>query len=591
MAIDGRDLQSSAILLVDDQPARLLSYAAILGGLGLELVSARSGPEALMRLMEKEFAVVLLDVSMPGMDGFETAAMIHDHPRFEHTPIIFVTAVHDTEFDRLRAYKLGAVDYVSVPVVPEILRSKVEVFVELQRHRRNLQRLNEQLGEANARLEQHNSELLAERTRHLEMFNRNLAAANEELAASNRKLQSEIAERTRAEEALKRADRQKDEFLAILAHELRNPLAPIRSAVDTMNGVHSQERAFVVAREVIGRQVSHLTHLVDDLLDVSRISRGSITLSREDVTVQSILQRTIETIEPLVAERRHKLAVICDDPEAVFNVDSTRLIQVLSNLVDNSAKYTECGGRIEIAARAADDGVRFTVRDNGRGIPPEAMANLFTMFSRAHDPASPAGLGIGLALARKLIELHDGQIEARSPGAGTEVVVTIPRTASSRKASGASSETEPRTMPEIRTPNPPKRRVLVADDNEDALAMLALLLESEGHEVCTASNGPQALEFAETFQPDIAFLDIGMPKMSGYELASRMRIRPWGQRISLVALSGWGGKQDVQKALAAGFDAHIAKPAPLEVLSALLAEMPRNATATAAVSAEASAAH
>src|SRR5678815_5519994 len=164
MSTESREVQTAAILLVDDQPARLLSYAAILGGLGLDLVSARSGPEALMRLMEREFAVVLLDVSMPGMDGFETAATIHDHPRFERTPIIFVTAVHDSEFDRLRGYKLGAVDYVSVPVVPEILRSKVEVFVELQRHRRNLQRLNEQLGEANARLEQFNSELLAERT-------------------------------------------------------------------------------------------------------------------------------------------------------------------------------------------------------------------------------------------------------------------------------------------------------------------------------------------------------------------------------------------------------------------------------------------
>jgi signal transduction histidine kinase len=586
MSSEAKELQNSSVLLVDDQPARLLSYAAILGGLGLELVSARSGPEALMRLMEKEFAVVLLDVSMPGMDGFETAAMIHDHPRFEHTPIIFVTAVHDTEFDRLRAYKVGAVDYVSVPVVPEILRSKVEVFVELQRHRRNLQRLNEQLGEANARLEQHNSELLAERTRHLELFNRNLAAANGELAASNRKLQSEITERTRAEEALKRADRQKDEFLAILAHELRNPLAPIRSAVDTMHGLRSDERAFVAARAVIGRQVTHLTHLVDDLLDVSRISHGAITLARENVSVRTILQRTVETVEPLVAERRHELVVSCTDPDATVNVDSTRLIQVLSNLVDNAVKYTECGGRIELTATGADDRIQFTVRDNGRGIPPEAMANLFTMFSRAHDPASPAGLGIGLALARKLVELHGGHIEARSPGVGTELVVTIPGSVAPAADARAG---EPRTASGARVVECPKRRVLVADDNEDALAMLALLLESEGHVVCTASNGPQALEMAETFHPDIAFLDIGMPKMSGYELASRMRILPCGQRISLVALSGWGGKQDVQKALASGFDAHIAKPAPIEVLAALLAEMPR--TATAATAAAVSASH
>jgi signal transduction histidine kinase len=579
MATEARELQTSAILLVDDQPARLLSYAAILGGLGLELVSARSGPEALMRLMEKEFAVVLLDVSMPGMDGFETAGMIHDHPRFERTPIIFVTAVHDSEFDRLRGYKLGAVDYVSVPVVPEILRSKVEVFVELQRHRRNLQRLNEQLGEANARLEQYNSELLAERTRHLEMFNRNLASANEELAASNFRLQSEITERMRAEDALRRADRQKDEFLAILAHELRNPLAPIRSAVDTMNGVDCRDRAFVVARDIVGRQVVHLTRLVDDLLDVSRISRGAITLSRHTIALGTIVQRTVETVEPLVAERQHELSVDCADATLEVDVDATRLVQVLANLIDNAAKYTDCGGRIELWVTVDDGAVSFTVRDNGRGIAPDAMANLFTMFSRVHDPASPSGLGIGLALARKLVELHGGGIEARSAGvgSGTEVVVTIPHAIVGSRPGAATAQVLATST--AKAGSSPQRRVLVVDDNEDALAMLALLLESEGHQVCTASNGPQALEFAETFQPDIAFLDIGMPSMSGYELAAKIRLRPWGQKVSLVALSGWGGKQDVQRAMASGFDAHIAKPAGLETLSALLAEMPRAATA------------
>ena len=582
MSTESPELQTAAILLVDDQPARLLSYAAILGGLGLDLVSARSGPEALMRLMEREFAVVLLDVSMPGMDGFETAATIHDHPRFERTPIIFVTAVHDSEFDRLRGYKLGAVDYVSVPVVPEILRSKVEVFVELQRHRRNLQRLNEQLGEANARLEQYNSELLAERTRHLETFNRNLEVANEELAASNLRLQSEIPSGMRAESALKLADRQKDDFLAILAHELRNPLAPIRSAVDTMKAVDCSDRAFVVARDVVGRQVTHLTRLVDDLLDVSRISRGSITLTRQPITLETIMKRTVETVEPLLAEKQHEFAVNCADPALQIDVDATRLVQVLSNLVDNSVKYTDCGGRVELAARDAGGAVAFTVRDNGRGIAPEAMANLFTMFARAHDPASPAGLGIGLALARKIVEMHGGGIEARSrgSGSGTEVTVTIPRTRADVQPSSTSTPSSSEQPVSC-----PRRRVLVTDDNEDALAMLALLLESEGHEVCTAANGPQALEFAETFLPEIAFLDIGMPGMSGYEVATKMRLRPWGRQISLVALSGWGGKQDIQKALASGFDAHIAKPAGIDALSALLAHPPRATTTPASVAA------
>ena len=222
------------ILLVDDQPARLLSYESILEQLGHNLVTAHSGTEALQRLMADEYAVVLLDVNMPGMDGFEVASMIHEHPRFEKTPIIFVTGVHLDDLDRLKGYSLGAVDYVSVPIVPEILRSKVSVLVELYCKRKELQRANEDLASANARLSEANIALQEEKTRELEVFNRSLQRANSELEAANRSLQSENAERTRAEQALKEADRHKDEFLAMLAHELRNPLAPIHNAIELM---------------------------------------------------------------------------------------------------------------------------------------------------------------------------------------------------------------------------------------------------------------------------------------------------------------------------------------------------------------------
>jgi response regulator RpfG family c-di-GMP phosphodiesterase len=235
------------ILLVDDQPARLLSYETILGQLDQNLVTARSGVEALARLMKDDFALVLLDVSMPGMDGFETAAMIHDHPRFERTPIIFVTGVHDTEFDRLKGYKLGAVDYVSIPVVPEILRSKVAVLVELHCQRLELEKLNRSLEDANAQLELANTNLQAEKTRELER-------ANAELAETNRALQAQIAERTRAEAALIEADRHKDEFLAILAHELRNPLAPIRNAIEIMSRLPIDDGKLRWSRDVIDRQ-------------------------------------------------------------------------------------------------------------------------------------------------------------------------------------------------------------------------------------------------------------------------------------------------------------------------------------------------
>ncbi|RYZ63317.1 MAG: hybrid sensor histidine kinase/response regulator, partial [Proteobacteria bacterium] len=325
------------ILLVDDQPARLLTYESILETLDQNLIQARSGLEALEKLMRDEFAVVLLDVSMPGMDGFETASMIHDHPRFERTPIIFVTGVHISDLDRLKGYKVGAVDYVSIPVVPEILRSKVAVLVELHHQRLELQQLNMSLAEANARLELAHSALQAEKTQELERLNETLRRANQELATANRSLQGEILERERAEAALKEADRHKDEFLAILAHELRNPLAPIRSAADIMARLPLELPELIWSREVVERQVLHLSRLVDDLLDVSRITRGIINLSRETVAVQAVAARALETVQPFFAQRDHELvAVIAEEPLEV-NGDLTRLTQMLGNLLSNAA--------------------------------------------------------------------------------------------------------------------------------------------------------------------------------------------------------------------------------------------------------------
>src|SRR6266581_3559020 len=260
-----------SILLVDDQPSRLLTYESILSGLGQNLVSARSGLEALEKLMRQEFAVVLLDVSMPGMDGFEAARLIHEHPRFEKTPIIFVTGVHVSELDRLTGYKVGAVDYVSIPVVPEILRSKVAVLVELYSKRRELRELNRTLALANEQLAAANTTLQAEKTRELETLNRVLQRANTELEQANRTLQNEVAERSRVEEALKEADRRKDEFLAMLSHELRNPLAPILNAVQLLREARPGEALLGQHRDMIERQVHHMKRLLDDLLDVSRI--------------------------------------------------------------------------------------------------------------------------------------------------------------------------------------------------------------------------------------------------------------------------------------------------------------------------------
>ena len=570
------------ILLVDDQPARLLSYETILADLGQNLVQARSGLKALERLMKDDFAVVLLDVSMPGMDGFETASLIHEHPRFEKTPIIFVTGVHVTELDRLKGYKLGAVDYVYIPVVPEILRSKVSVLVELHLQRRELQTLNRSLEEANRRLKLANSNLQAQKTRELEMLNRTLRRSNTELEQMNHVLQSEVVERARAERALKEADRHKDEFLAVLAHELRNPLAPIRNAVEIMRRSALPDAQLEWSRAVIERQVKHLTRLVDDLLDVSRITRGNINLSREAVAVGTIVARAIETIQPLIAEQRHELVVEMSDESLEVDGDLTRLTQVLGNLLNNAAKYTDPGGKLAVSTRRESTDVEIRVRDNGIGIPPELLPRLFQLFTQMDGAAHRAqgGLGIGLALVRQLVQMHGGSVTAYSkgPGHGSEFLIRLPL----RMNACHEGSVGRAPMLALRDGAKSGRRILLADDNRDALDSLATLLQCDGHEVHKAADGAEALEMAAGCRPDVVLLDIGMPKLDGYEVARRIRAEPWGKRTVLIALTGWGQDEDRRRSREVGFDSHLVKPLDPDALSTLLARLPQSDDARAA---------
>jgi signal transduction histidine kinase len=550
------------ILLVDDQPAQL----------GQNLVRAHSGIEALEKLMHDEFAVVLLDVSMPGMDGFEAAELIHAHPRFEKTPIIFVTGIHISELDRLRGYKAGAVDYVAIPVVPEILRSKVAVLVELYCKRRELRELNRILANANKQLSEANLTLQAEKTRELETLNATLQRANAELECANRSLQKEVAERARAEQALQAADRNKDEFLAMLAHELRNPLAPILNALQLMR-MKPPEHRLQWAQEVIERQLAYLTRLVDDLLDVSRITRGKITLAREPLEVAALITRAVETIQPLIEERDHQL--ILQVPSAPLRVsgDPTRLTQALGNVLGNAAKYTDRGGRIELLCFRAGANVEIRVRDNGIGIPAELLPRIFDLFMQLDRKSdhSPSGLGIGLALVRRLVEMHGGSVTALSGGVGlgSEFVICLPLLADAAAAVEDRRElTGSRGAPAV------SRRILLADDNADALESLATVLRLRGHEVFSAPNGAMALETAVRYLPEVALLDIGMPLLDGYEVARRIRAQEWGKAVTLVALTGWGQESDRRRSQEAGFDTHLVKPLDLDKLTALLAQLP-----------------
>jgi signal transduction histidine kinase len=565
------------ILLVDDQPARLLTYQSILSDLGQNLVLAHSGTDALDKLLRDEFAVVLLDVSMPEMDGFEAAQLIHAHPRFEKTPIIFVTGIHVSELDRLRGYKAGAVDYVSIPVVPEILRSKVAVLVELYCKRRELRELNRTLASANKQLSEANLTLQAEKNRELESLNATLQRANAELERTNRSLQKEVAERARAEQALQEADRNKDEFLAMLAHELRNPLAPIQNALQLMRMKLSEPQS-LWARQVIQRQLAALTRLVDDLLDVSRITRGKITLTRQPVELATLITRAVETIQPLIQERDHELILQVPSESLRINGDPTRLTQALGNVLGNAAKYTDRGGRIELlcARRGADIEIR--VRDNGIGISAELLPRIFDLFTQLDHRSdySSSGLGIGLALVRRLVEMHGGNITAHSAGAGagSEFVLRLPllATAAARPEDEAEQQCN-RDEPTV------SRRILVADDNADALESLATLLRMRGHEVYSAPNGALALETAVRHIPEVALLDIGMPLLDGYEVARRIRAQEWGKAVTLVALTGWGQESDRRRSQEAGFDTHLVKPLDLEKLTALLARLPARASA------------
>jgi len=468
------------------------------------------------------------------------------------------------------------VDYVAIPVVPEILRSKVAVLVELYCKRHELRQLNRILANANKQLSEANVTLQAEKTRELQAVNATLQRANAELERANRSLHREVSERTRAEQALQEADRNKNEFLAMLAHELRNPLAPILNALQLLRMKPSASQS-QWAQEVIQRQLAALTRLVDDLLDVSRITRGKITLTRQPLTVATLITRAVETVEPLITERKHQLMLRI--PPEVLRVDGdpTRLTQALGNVLGNAAKYTERGGRIDLICARRGTEVEIRVRDNGIGIPAELLPRIFDLFTQLdrRSDDSFGGLGIGLALVRRLVEMHGGSITASSngEGAGSEFVIRLPLLAEGALCVEDQTEAQP-----CETSSVP-RRILLADDNADALESLATVLRLRGHEVFSAPNGAIALETAARHLPEVALLDIGMPLIDGYEVARRIRAQEWGKGVTLVAVTGWGQESDRVRSQEAGFNTHLVKPLDLDKLTALLAQLPEQATA------------
>jgi len=562
------------ILLVDDKPARLLTYEVILERLGQNLVRAHSGAEALERLEECEFAAILLDVSMPGMDGFETARRIRENPVFGSTPIIFVTGVHLTDLDRLRGYEIGAADYVYVPVVPEILRGKVRVLVQLFEQRRELARLNECLAATNRQLASAHAKLRDDNTRELQKLNRTLELANTQLV-------SEIAERKRAESLLREAARRKDEFISILAHELRNPLAAMQSGVDLLSQPKLLERMLPWASELLRRQLKHLTRLIDDLLDVSRVSNGRVQLKRERLELKQVLEHSFDAARSLIDDKKHLVTIELPQKPIYVDGDTVRLTQVFGNLLTNAAKYTPGGGKIHLAVDLEDEGTRVAVRirDNGEGISPDMLERVFELFTQANTAESrtQTGLGIGLALVRGLVEMHGGEVTATSdgPGHGAEFVVRLPvADAPAPKASAPPVQSEPATV---------SLKLLVIDDNVDLAYGLSTYLENTyNHDVRVAHTGKAGLEAAKQFEPDAVLLDIGLPDLDGFEVAQRLRRDLGLDRVPLVALSGFSSDEGRERAELAGVDRYFVKPVQLSALLDALPELWRSRTTPAA---------
>jgi signal transduction histidine kinase len=539
--------RAADILVVDDNPANLIAIEAALGDLSGRVVRAQSGSDALRLLLERDFALILLDVKMPSLDGFETARLIRARKRSSYTPIVFMTAYSRDDADVLAAYELGAVDFLFKPIRPEVLRAKAAVFVELQARTAEVEQQAALIREHERR--EHERSLQAERE-------------HWEAEALRRQM-----------EHLSRADRYKDRFLAVLSHELRNPLSSIVAGLEILREKLAHEEVQVDAtmrrtRDILDRQVKHLARLVDDLLDIARISSGKIQLRHEDILLSDLIEQAVNTSQPLMQERAQQLSVLLPEDPITLSGDTIRLVQVVANLLNNASRYTPREGRIAINCASHKDGVEIRVSDNGRGIAKDFLPHVFEAFSQEAEQAG-AGLGVGLSVVRQLVALHNGTVAAYSAGSGlgSEFVVWIPLT--------ATDQAHPRpahTRDSVPVSNGVTTRplsVVLIDDSEDVRELMAELLRGWGHHVEVAPDGESGSELALRQNPDVAFVDIGLPKLDGYGVAALLRSHA-DFKSRLVAMTGFGQESDKRRALDAGFDVHLVKPASIEALRAAL---------------------
>lgn len=576
------------ILAVDDSLANLLAIEAALGDFGAHVVKTQSGADALRRLLTQDFALILLDVQMPIMDGFQTARMIRERQRNRETPIIFVTAHHREHADVLKAYELGAVDFLFKPIIPEVLRAKAGVLLALQRRTAEVAIQARLLREQEHQMHQRR---LAEARRNWEdeMLRRQMeeerrvatetARRADELARTVAALEKVERELTRTNEDLAEADRRKDEFLATLAHELRNPLAPLSAGLEVLRLELAPDQVserVTATRSSMERQVRHLKRLVDELLDTSRIESGKVTLDIEVVDLREIVAQAVGICRAEIDERRQKLEVVLPDEPAWVKGDLVRLTQVFANLLNNANRYTDVGGNIRLECHADGERAVVSVTDDGQGISRHVISRIFDIF--VQERTGTGGLGIGLTLVRQLVELHGGEVSGDSEGLGrgSRFEVKLPLAPATEQR--ALPETEA-VMTETVEPEAESKkgrsaernlRVVVVDDSEDIRETMCALLSLWGHEVQTAGDGRAGLDLILEQAPDVAVVDIGLPELDGLEVARAVRASPRGHQVRLVAMTGFGQKQDRIRVVQAGFDTHLVKPARVEELEAAL---------------------
>lgn len=538
------------ILVVDDDANNLLALEVALEGVRCRQIQASSGEAALRHLLRQEFALILLDIQMPGMDGFETASLIRRRGKNNQIPIIFITAHSHDDTDMRRGYELGAVDYLFKPIVAPVIRAKVQALIDLRARTQEVKHQAAQLQEM-------------ERAR-----------AQQRLEEERRKWEAEALRKQN--QSLEELDRRKDEFLAVLAHELRNPLAPIVNGLQIMSYVGLNDPQLERAHTIMSRQACHLTRLVDDLLDVSRISRGKLELQREWLDLREAVKQAIEACEQRLIAKTQTLRISLPEMAIPVYGDRVRLVQVIVNLLNNASRYSPESSEIEVEAKIAHDTALVRVRDQGWGIGAEAQERIFELFVQEREGGK--GLGLGLTLVRQLVDLHRGKVSVHSDGhnKGSEFSIEIPL-ADNHDARGPTPtrvDNAPEHSPALpSTSNPVALRIVVVEDESDIRETLTWMLEEWGHEVHAASDGPSGVELVQKIQPDVAIVDIGLPGFPGYEVASRIKAQPDCKSQYLIALSGYGQPSDKDRSKEAGFASHLVKPIEPDKLRALLTSL------------------